>query len=187
MPREERGERAFTGLEAAIVFIAFVVVASVFAYAVLGTGMATSQKNQEVMHAALEEAGSALRPGYAVIAKLDNDKGLLRFIEFDLETATDLAAVDMQSMTYTIVTTENLFTLRSGDVNVTCTWRYRKDADDLLEPGEVVTVQLNNLSSTGIGRGDTFTTGITAADGATATLARTIPAGIGKNVYIELF
>jgi flagellin FlaB len=59
MPREDRTERAFTGLEAGIIFIAFVVVASVFAYAVLGAGMATSQKNQEVMHTAIEEAGSA--------------------------------------------------------------------------------------------------------------------------------
>ena len=187
MPQVEIDERGFTGLEAAIVFIAFVVVASVFAYVILGTGMASSQKSQEVMHAALEEAGSSLRPGYAVIAKLDNDEGHLRFIEFDLETATDLAAVDMKSMTYTIVTTENLFTFRPGDAKVTWTWRYRKDADDLLESGEVVTVKLENLKFTGIGRGDTFTTGITAADGATATLARTIPAGIGKNVYIELF
>jgi flagellin FlaB len=193
MLRVEKDERGFTGLEAGIVFIAFVVVASVFAYAVLGTGMATSQKSQEVMHAALEEAGSSLRPGYVVIAKLDNGEGLLDFIEFDLETATDISAVDMQSMTYTIVTTENLFTLRPGDAdvpggaNATWTWRYRKDTDELLESGEVVTVKLKTLGSTGIGRGDTFNIGITAADGATATLTRTIPAGIGKNVYIELF
>lgn len=63
MPREDRDEQAFTGLEAAIVFIAFIVVASVFAYTVLGVGMTTSQKSQETMHAALGEAGSALRPG----------------------------------------------------------------------------------------------------------------------------
>lgn len=187
MLRVEKDERGFTGLEAGIVFIAFVVVASVFAYAVLGTGMATSQKSQEVMHAALEEAGSSLRPGYAVIAKLENGEGLLDFIEFDLETATDLAAVDMGSMTYTIVTTKDLFTFPPGDSDVTLTWRYRKDTDELLESGEVVTVKLKTLGSTGIGRGDTFNIGITAADGATATLTRTIPAGIGKNVYIELF
>jgi flagellin FlaB len=187
MPREERGERAFTGLEAAIVFIAFVVVASVFAYVVLGAGMATSQKSQEVVHTALEEAGSALRPGYAVIVKLDSSKGLLEFMEFDLETATDLASVDMGSMAYTIVTTENLFTSPPGDLNATWTWRYQKDTDELLESGEVATVRLNNLTNTGIMHGDTFTIEITAAEGATATLTRTIPAGIGKNVYVELF
>ena len=37
-------EDAFTGLEAAIVLIAFVVVASVFSYVVLGAGFFTTQK-----------------------------------------------------------------------------------------------------------------------------------------------
>jgi flagellin FlaB len=35
---------AFTGLEAAIVLIAFVVVAAVFAYVILGAGFFTTQK-----------------------------------------------------------------------------------------------------------------------------------------------
>ena len=35
---------AFTGLEAAIVLIAFVVVSAVFAYVILGAGFFTTQK-----------------------------------------------------------------------------------------------------------------------------------------------
>lgn len=185
MLREGRDDRAFTGLEAAIIFIAFVVVASVFAYVVLGVGMTTSQKSQEVMHAGLEEAGSAFRPGYTVIAKLELS-GVLKFVEFDLETATDLAAVDMRSMTYTIATKETLLTFSAGDTRVTETWRYRKDAGDLLESGEVVTVKLV-VDDVGIRPGDTFTIGVTAAGGATASLTRTIPAGIETNTYVELF
>jgi flagellin FlaB len=187
MPREDRDEQGFTGLEAAIVFIAFIVVASVFAYTVLGVGMATSQKSQETMHAALDEAGSALRPGYTVIAKLDNDQGNLDFIEFDLETATDLAVIDMGRMTYTVATKEALVTFPPGDSAVTVTWRYRRDAGgDLLEPGEVATVKLI-VGSVGIRRGDTFTLDMIAADGATVSLTRTVPAGVEKNVYLELF
>jgi flagellin FlaB len=182
---QERSDRAFTGLEAAIVFIAFIVVASVFAYVVLGVGMTTSQKSQEVMHAALGEAGSALRPGSVVIAKLDAT-GLLDFVEFDLETATDLAAIDMGSMTYTIATTESLVTFPPGDPRVTEKWRYQKDPGNLLEAGEVVTVKLDT-DSLGIRRGDTFALEMIAAEGATASLTRTIPAGIEKNVYVELF
>ncbi len=185
MPREDRDDRAFTGIEAAIVFIAFIVVASVFAYVVLGVGMATSQKSQETMHAALGEAGSALRPGSTVIAKLDAT-GLVDFVEFDLETATDLAAIDMGSITYTIATKETLVTFPPGDPHVTETWRYRKDAGNLLEAGEVVTVKLA-LGSVGIRRGDTFTLELIAAEGAAASLTRTIPAGVDKNVYVELF
>lgn len=187
MPREDRDDQAFTGLEAAIVFIAFVVVASVFAYVVLGAGMFASQKSQEVMHTGLEKAGSALRPGYVVIAKLDNDQGLVVSVEFDLEVTTDLAAIDMRSMTYTVATKEALVTLPPGDDRITdIEWRYPKDGGNLLEAGEVVKVRLS-LKRMGIGRGDTFTIGMNAAEGATASLTRTIPAGIEKNVYIELF
>ncbi|ABN57304.1 MULTISPECIES: archaellin/type IV pilin N-terminal domain-containing protein [Methanoculleus] len=186
MPREDWDDRAFTGLEAAIVFIAFIVVAAVFAYVVLGVGMTTSQKSQETMHAALGEAGSALRPGQSVIAKLDNNQGFLDSIEFDLETATDLAVIDMGSMTYTVATKKTLVTFPPGDPAVTVTWRYPEDGGPLLETGEVVTVRLE-MESVEVGRGDTFTLQMTAAGGETAALTRNVPAGIGKNVYVELF
>jgi flagellin FlaB len=185
MPRADRDDRAFTGLEAAIVFIAFIVVASVFAYVVLGVGMTTSQKSQETMYAALGEAGSALRPGYTVIAKLDAT-GLLDFVDFDLETATDLAVIDMGSITYTFATKETLVTFPPGDPRVIETWRHRKNAGNLLESGEIVTVSLD-MDGVGIRPGDTFTLEMFAAEGATASLTRTIPAGVEKNVYVELF
>jgi len=185
MPREWKNEQGFTGLEAAIIFIAFVVVASVFAYVVLGAGMTTSQKSQEVLHAALDEARSTFRPGNAVIAKLDTAGGLSS-IEFDLETAAGPTAIDMKSMTCTLATSKALLTYPPGDPAVTLTWRYRKDTNDILEEGEVVTVKLN-ADSKGIKRGDTFTVGVATAGGATASLTRTIPAGTRGNTYIELF
>ena len=48
-------------LETAIVLIAFVVVASVFAFAVLTTGVLSSGKSKEAVIGALEGAGSTLR------------------------------------------------------------------------------------------------------------------------------
>ena len=51
----------FTGLEAAIVLIAFVVVAAVFGYVVLGAGFFTTQKSQEVVHTGIESASSTLQ------------------------------------------------------------------------------------------------------------------------------
>lgn len=186
MDRDEWDDHAFTGLEAAIVFIAFIVVASVFAYAVVGAGIATSQKNQEVMHAALKKSGSAIRPGQTVIAKLESP-GYLKFIEFDLETATDLAAVDMGGVVYTITTKDASVAFPPGDPGIQeIIWRYRKDDNNLLEAGEVVTVRLDLLSME-IQRGETFTIAMTTADGAAASLTRTIPAGVGRNVYVELF
>jgi archaeal flagellin FlaB len=51
---------AFTGLEAAIVLIAFVVVAAVFSYVVLGAGFFTTQKAQEAIYKSVEQSTSNL-------------------------------------------------------------------------------------------------------------------------------
>ena len=53
-------EEAFTGLEAAIVLIAFVVVAAVFSYVVLGAGFFTTQKAQEVVYTSVDQASSSV-------------------------------------------------------------------------------------------------------------------------------
>ena len=60
MKSVRRNEDAFTGLEAAIVLIAFVVVAAVFSYVVLGAGFFTTQKSQETVHTAVGQASSAV-------------------------------------------------------------------------------------------------------------------------------
>jgi len=54
-----KNKRAFTGLEAAIVLTAFVVVAAVFSYVVLNAGFFTTQKSKEVVHTGVEQATSS--------------------------------------------------------------------------------------------------------------------------------
>jgi flagellin FlaB len=55
-----REQSGITGLETAIVLIAFVVVAAVFAFTVLTTGLFTSEKAKETTLAAVASASSAL-------------------------------------------------------------------------------------------------------------------------------
>jgi flagellin FlaB len=54
-------DSGFTGLEAAIVLIAFVVVAAVFSYVVLGAGFFTTQKSQETVYKGVEQATSNIQ------------------------------------------------------------------------------------------------------------------------------
>ena len=49
-------EKGFTGLEAAIVLIAFIIVAAVFSYVVLGAGFFTTQKAQETVYKGVEQS-----------------------------------------------------------------------------------------------------------------------------------
>jgi len=53
-------DEGFTGLEAAIVLIAFVVVAAVFSYVVLGAGFFTTQKAQQVIYTSVDQASSSV-------------------------------------------------------------------------------------------------------------------------------
>ena len=55
-----RDERGITGLETAIVLIAFVVVSSVFAFGALSTGLFSSDKSKETIRAGLAEARGTL-------------------------------------------------------------------------------------------------------------------------------
>ena len=64
-----KNEKGFTGLEAAIVLVAFVVVAAVFSYVMLGAGFYTTQKSQEVVHTGVTQASSSVELSGDVIAK----------------------------------------------------------------------------------------------------------------------
>lgn len=52
--------KGFTGLEAAIVLTAFVVVAAVFSYVVLGAGFFTTDTAKRVVHTGVEQATSSV-------------------------------------------------------------------------------------------------------------------------------
>ena len=63
-----RGQRGITGLETAIILIAFVVVAAVFAYTALSAGLFSTQKSSEAVYSGLKEAQSSLELRGGVIA-----------------------------------------------------------------------------------------------------------------------
>ena len=64
-----KDDKAFTGLEAAIVLVAFVVVAAVFSYVMLGAGFYTTQKSQEVVHTGVQQASSSVELSGDLIGK----------------------------------------------------------------------------------------------------------------------
>ena len=108
MKREIRNEDAFTGLEAAIVLIAFVVVAAVFSYVVLGAGFFTTQKSQEVVHSGVTQASSNIvvkGEVYGILNQTLSPDGI-SYIRFNVGLAAGGTPVDMNrtSMTFS---TEN--------------------------------------------------------------------------------
>ncbi len=63
-----KDQRGMTGLETAIILIAFVTVAAVFGYAVLSAGIFSAEKGKETVYAGLEQAKSSMELKGSVIA-----------------------------------------------------------------------------------------------------------------------
>src|SRR5512146_1136760 len=78
-------ERGITGLETAIVLIAFVVVAAVFAFVVLSTGLFSSERGKETVYAGLAKTRGSMELTGGVIA--DSNTTKLTGITFDLTLA----------------------------------------------------------------------------------------------------
>jgi len=81
-----KDEKGITGLETAIILIAFVVVAAVFAYTVLSAGLFSTQKSQEAVYSGLEETQSTLELKGAVVG---NGKAELNDCDYALGWVAD--------------------------------------------------------------------------------------------------
>ncbi|SVD37947.1 uncharacterized protein METZ01_LOCUS390801, partial [marine metagenome] len=60
--------KGITGLETAIILIAFIVVAAVFAFTVMTTGLFSTEKAKTTAQAGIAEASSTFAPKGGVIA-----------------------------------------------------------------------------------------------------------------------
>ena len=189
-----------TGLETAIVLIAFVVVAAVFAFTVLTTGLFTSEKAKETALAGVATTSSSLTVKGNVIAQSAND--VVNVIRLKLATATGVERVEFipGNMIITYLDDVNVGQLvypgetpgrLNGNVdgpiiaaNLTAclaladpSWCYKRDGDDeLLDPGEVhelylVVAGLDNK----LGANTQFTLEIIPQDGAVVKIDRRTP------------
>ncbi len=77
--------RGVIGIEAAIVLIAFVIVAAALAFVVLNMGFSTTQKAKTAIIAAIEEAGSALEVAGKMTAAGDIQNQTLRVVSVPLK------------------------------------------------------------------------------------------------------
>jgi flagellin FlaB len=96
-------EKGITGLETAIILIAFVVVAAVFAYTALSAGLFSTQKSQEAVYAGLKEARSTLELRGPVIATANSTGALgkIRQISFTLANVLGGESADFNPPTVT--------------------------------------------------------------------------------------
>jgi flagellin FlaB len=94
-------EKGITGLETAIILIAFVVVAAVFAYTTLSAGLFSTQKAQEAVYSGLKEAQSTLELKGNVIAtaSAEGSSGRVKQISFILANVLGGEMIDFEPPT----------------------------------------------------------------------------------------
>jgi flagellin FlaB len=97
MKSMKRNYEGFTGLEAAIVLIAFVVVAAVFSYVVLGAGFFTTQKAQETVYKGVEQSTANIQM-IGNVYGLSSDGTNITNLTFTIGLAPGAPAIDLTKM-----------------------------------------------------------------------------------------
>ncbi|MDD3041709.1 MAG: flagellin [Methanosarcinaceae archaeon] len=91
----QNNNKGFTGLEAAIVLVAFVVVAAVFSYVMLGAGFYTTQKSQEVVHTGVMQASSSIELAGDVVANCTVGSDEISNVTLFLQLTSGGSSVDI--------------------------------------------------------------------------------------------
>jgi archaeal flagellin FlaB len=186
-------DEGFTGLEAAIVLIAFVVVAAVFSYVVLGAGFFTTQKAQETVHTGVQQTTSAVEPSGPVSVKAVSTD-TIDTITFYLQLAAGGTGVDMSKVSFTVSTPKQVKSFTSTGVNYS--WVARNvplDAGQtghagLLNPREMVLVSINPaMTAANMGINDKFIVEVKPPVGAALAISRSIPPGLEDGKWYEVF
>jgi archaeal flagellin FlaB len=198
-------QKGITGLETAIILIAFVVVAAVFAYTALSAGLFSTQKASEAVYSGLKEAQSTLELRGPVVATGNTSAQVVTQLSFVLSNALGGQSVDFTEPSANTTSNNGLadtdsvnkIVIKYIDANQTVTDLYwqatplgANDSDDLLDPGEKFQIVIGDASSTANGGNlvsalgtdlalnTTFTIEIITPAGAVMTIERTTPARI---------
>jgi archaeal flagellin FlaB len=169
-----KGQKGITGLETAIILIAFVTVASVLGYSVLSAGIFSAEKGKAAVYQGLSQAQASMQVKGSVYATTVAD--VVTTVTFTLASVLNDESVDMAAApdnTLVINYTDSTG-LTDSDLVWTATPVGAADADTLLEPNEQmqveVTVPVNTMEVY-----DSFTLQIIPAKGAAITLERSLP------------
>jgi archaeal flagellin FlaB len=178
-------ERGLSALETAIVLIAFVVVAAVFAFTMLSAGMFSTERSKEAVYAGLEEVRGLMELRGSVIAETDATK--VTTLTFTVGNVAGGAPVNL--------TTGADKTLVIGyrdedQVKNNLEWNVdflgNNDGDDLLEQGELaeITVGLGDLT-TDLGTSTLFVLELKPSQGGTMVLERRTPDSLDTIIDLQ--
>jgi len=182
--------RGLTGLETAIIVIAFVIIAAAFSFTVLNMGFTTAAKSREVISAGMEEASSAIELDGAVIL---HNTSTYQNVTFYIKLSVGKQPVDLRENNMTVSFTTDFYhaaNIYDGGTNGLASGEKAAfseitgDGDNLLESGEKWMLKINvskvleGQSQTKLNSGDWFTVELKPTTGGILTIKRTLPSNI---------
>jgi flagellin FlaB len=189
-----KNQQGITGIETAIILIAFVIVASVFAYVVLSAGLFSTQKAKESIYSGLEEAKSTIELKGDVMGRMEN--GILTTLYFTIGTTVSGDSIDFtppsSGNTSLVIISYNDAYQIFPTINWTMSKLNTTDADNILDKTEMfmITVDLTCVSANASAEQmptayHTFRLEVKPPVGAILPIERTIPARVSQ--IIDLY
>jgi len=169
-------ESAFSGLEAAIVLIAFVVVAAVFSYVMLGAGFFATQKSQEVTYSGMKQATSNLILDGMIYGSYSSTGGLDK-LYFYVKVPEGGETQDLKYVEY-------LWTIENKAVTTVEKAKLLDPSKGQLNPGGRQKVTLTTPAGYKPKAGQKFVLEIKPKTGASSIITRTLADGYRGGVVI---
>jgi len=177
--RVHREERGITGLETAIILIAFVVVATVFAFVVLTTGIFSSERGKETVFAGLAKARGTMEVRGGIVASATGSPLAVDKISFAVATTAGGESIPLDpvaTQNRTVIAYRDATTI-DDDVAYTPT-SIVGDGDTLLEPGELMVISIDRAAIAGppaMAGNTRFTLEVQTPVGAVLDITRQLP------------
>lgn len=174
--RIHKEEEGITGLETAIILIAFVIVASVFAFVVLSTGLVSAERGKLTVLAGLEKAQGNLEVKGSVTVTASGTPLAADNIIFNLATAAagKPTLIDPTATTNSLVI--NFIDEQGRVANTTYTANFiLGDGDNLLENGELVEITVPIPAGSTLVTNENFTVEVIPPGGGALIISRTMP------------
>ena len=192
LSRSARSEQGITGLETAIILIAFVVVATIFAFVVLTTGVFSAERGKETVFAGLEKARGSMEIRGGIIVTATGTTLVAQNIQFAVATSAGGEPVPLNpsgtnNRTVMAYRDDNIV---DNDVSFTVT-NVVGDSDTLLEPGELKVITIDITAGGDVNPdpslepNERFTIEVQTPVGATLDITRTMPAELRRVMQLH--
>ncbi len=180
LSRLHRGQKGMTGLETAIILIAFVTVASVLAYSVLSAGIFSAERGKATVYQGLESAQATMEVVGSVLG-LSPNQSELESIQFNVALTLNSEKVDMNAVVINYYDKDYETQLTSSDWSTAISsGSTERGTATMLEHDEVHEILVTVPASANVTAYDEFTVQVIPPTGATLTIKRVVAGSMDK-------